>query len=402
MKTQLTDLQTAEKAFRANPPWAGNELVARVFGALEGEALVVGGAVRDALLYAPVADFDIATPFTPDEVVARVEHAGLKAHPTGIEHGTVTVSLGKGAVEVTSLRSDVETDGRRATVAFTSSVRKDAGRRDFTINALYADLEGTVYDFFGGLDDLKAKRVRFIGDAEARIAEDYLRILRFFRFSARFSPQKLDEEGLWASMRAREKLQTLSRERVRAEFLKTLILPSPEHTLHEMFSHGFLATIIPLAPHLTRFANLRKREAQLGEEPDAMRGLGALYLLKDEDVKTLERFFVLSRAEKAALYGLLPKIDYSGQPLRAAIYGYGKEAVKNQILSAHHLPLEKARKALEITSNWQAPTFPLTGADMAAKGIKPGPEMGARLKALEARWIESDFSLSREALLSQV
>ena len=402
MKTLIADLEKAERFSLAQAPWQWHGLARAIHAALGGEALVVGGVVRDALLGIAGADMDMATPLVPHEVMARVEAAGLKAHPTGIGHGTVTVAAGAETVEVTTFRRDVETDGRRAVVAFTASAREDAMRRDFTINAFYAGLDGTVYDFFGGRNDLADRRVRFIGAADERIAEDYLRILRFFRFSARFAALPPEPEALAACVKGRKGLASLSRERVRGEVFRILVADAAIPVLNIMFSHGFLQDIIPAVPRLGRLAQLRAREEALGEGADALRALAALWLHTPDHVARLRQAFVLSRAEDKALLALADREGYPHTALKPALYRFGRTAVRNQILSAVHLPLHEAAAALETAANWQVPVFPLAGADLAAHGLRPGPEMGKALKRLEALWVETGFHKSAKELLSHL
>jgi len=284
----------------ADAAWLKEGEVARLLSLLDRngeEARVVGGAVRNALLRVPIGEIDVATTALPEEVTRRVEAAGGKAVPTGVEHGTVTAIVGHRPIEVTTLRQDVETFGRKARVVFGRDWRADAERRDFTINALSATAAGALYDYVDGLDDIAARRVRFIGEPRRRIEEDYLRILRFFRFHANFGEGAPDSAGLDACIVARAGLETLSRERVRAELLKLLLAPRATATLAIMAECGLLGMILGGLGFLASFENLVKAEASLGAEPDAVRRLGALGVWVKEDAERLATRLRLSSTE---------------------------------------------------------------------------------------------------------
>ncbi len=283
-------------------PWAQRADLAVLIAALgAGNARYVGGAVRDTLLGLDVKDIDLATPLEPRDVIARCTRAGIKIIPTGIDHGTVTALLEQGPVEITTLRHDVSTDGRRATVAFASDWRDDAARRDFTINALYAVPDsGEIADWFGGLDDLAARRVRFIGDARQRIREDHLRILRYFRFQARFGSQPADSEAESACAELAATLKGLSRERVGMEMLNLLALPDPAPTVARMAELGVLAVVLPEA-RVAGLAALVAEEARQNVPPDALRRLAAL-LPADADLASgVAARFRLSGVQKKRL-----------------------------------------------------------------------------------------------------
>ncbi len=287
--------------------WLRHGEVARLLAALDcdgEEARVVGGAVRNALLNLAVDEIDVATTAVPDEVVRRVTGAGWKSVPTGIEHGTVTVVIDGKPFEVTTLRQDVETYGRHAKVAFGRDWRTDAERRDFTINALSASAAGKVHDYVGGIADIAARRVRFIGEPRERIAEDFLRILRFFRFHAWYGDGAPDTAGLHASILARAGLETLSRERVRMELLKLLLAPRPTPTLVVMAETGILGLVLGGVPLLAGFENMAKVEAATGRGADAVRRLGALNVLVREDAERLAERLRLSNAEAERLVAL--------------------------------------------------------------------------------------------------
>ncbi len=386
---------------RLDAPWLTAPGTAAVVEALGREnARFVGGAVRDSLVGRPVKDIDIATPLAPEEVMRRVGEAGLKAVPTGIDHGTVTVVSDHRPFEVTTLRRDVETFGRRARVAFTDDWQADASRRDFTINALYADAAGRLYDYFGGIDDLDAGRVRFIGEPEQRIIEDALRILRFFRFHAHYGHGPLDAAGLAACAAARDRLDLLSIERVRDEILKLLAAPDPVPVLEAMKGAGILALILPEADGFEALRRLIAVERAL-DRTDPLRRLAALAGRDPVRLDRLARRLRLSNRQRArlvAMAGEVPRLE--PRALRAAVYRSGNETICDRILLAAD-PADPAalRAALAELERFSPPRFPLTGRDLVAAGHRPGPALGAALRDLEERWIASDFAPGRAELL---
>ena len=350
-------------------------------------ALVVGGCVRNALLGREVSDVDIATDARPERAMALAEAAGIKAVPTGIDHGTVTLVLSGQPFEVTTFRRDVETDGRRAVVAFTADVGEDAARRDLTMNALYAEADGTVIDPLGGLADLRARRVRFVGDAATRIAEDRLRVLRFFRFHAWYGDAEggLDSEGLAACAAAAGDLDELSRERVGAEMLKLLAAPDPAPATAAMAQSGVLPATVPGAD-AAALALLVAAEARVGAGPDPIRRLAAL---GGEDVARRLR---LSRADGK-------RVDL----LRGAEGEVAELAWRHGPGVARDVALVRAAAGLDLPSDLdgriargKAAKFPIRSADLPLEG----PALGRALAEAEARWIASDFRLTREELLS--
>ncbi|GAA4006780.1 CCA tRNA nucleotidyltransferase [Sphingomonas humi] len=360
--------------------------VVQVFKALgDGQARLVGGAVRDGLLGAMVADVDVATPLSPYEVMRRCGAAGIRTIPTGIVHGTVTALSAGETLEITTLRADLTTDGRHATVAFTDNWREDAARRDFTINALYFDpSSGEVHDYFGGLADLKAGRVRFIGEPLQRIAEDHLRILRFFRFTARFGAG-VDEAGLAACAARANDLMALSRERIADEWVKLLSLPEPVATVALMLEHGLLAPVLPeiTAEAPARLAALVEAEQAAGLTPHPLRRFAALLpgdaTLCDKVAARLK----LSNKERKRLG--LAAIPYAGEVPRALAYRIGVAEAQDRLLLAGRLD---DAAALE---GWQAPRLPVGGGQLIERGLAPGPTVARTLKTIEEDWVAEGF-----------
>jgi len=346
-------------------------------------ARYVGGAVRDTLLGIAVKDVDIATPLEPQEVMRRLKAHSITVIPTGIEHGTVTAVLKGGPVEITTLRHDVSTDGRRATVAFASDWQDDAARRDFTINALYADPETLeVFDWFGGLEDLAARRLRFIGDARQRIREDHLRILRYFRFQARFGSQPADEEAESAVAELAATLKGLSRERVGMEMMNLLGLPDPAPTVARMAELGVLAVVLPEADVAALVALVAQEQAQ-DVAPDALRRLASLLPADVPLAESVASRFRLSGAQKKRL-ALAAGRDGGECAARTLAYRLGVEAALDRLLLTGQ-PISALR-------DWDVPVFPLKGGDIVARGVKAGPEVARVLRAVEARWIAAGFA----------
>ncbi|BAT58912.1 CCA-adding enzyme [Variibacter gotjawalensis] len=385
-------------------PWAVGE-PARLIAALDSdgeEARVIGGAVRNLLLGEQVADLDIATTAHPDEVTRRARALGFKVVPTGAAHGTVTVVIDGKPHEVTTLREDVETFGRKAIVRFGRDWQKDAERRDFTINALSMTRHGDVIDTVGGLPDIEQRRVRFIGDARQRIREDYLRILRFYRFHARYGAGAPDAEGVAATIAERDGLQLLSRERVRAELLKLLAAPGAPETVALMAEAGLLLPFLGVAipPQLTRLARL---EAALSLEAAPVRRLGALALFVTDDAARFAERLRLSANEEERLRAMaesLPPLmhDHSEAAGQALLYRCegNREAFADKVLLAwvrsEAAPDEPAWRALfDLPGRWQPPKFPIRAADLIALGLEKGPALGAALAAAEAEWISAGF-----------
>lgn len=375
----------------------------RVLAAVEREgdrAMLVGGSVRNALLGLPASDIDIATTARPETVRDRAREAGLKAVPTGIEHGTVTVVADGRPFEITTLREDVETDGRRAVVRFGRDFAHDALRRDFTINALYADAEGRIHDFVGGLPDLAARRLRFIGDPVQRIREDYLRILRFFRFHSEYAEGPLDAEGFAACVRERGGLDQLSRERVRAELLKLVSTRRAAETLAEMDEAGLLALVTGRPCATTDFAELLR----LSPQSDGVTRLFALLAPAPGEAEVLRERLRLSNEETSRIEAIAraaAEIEggASGRALRGVAYRHGRDAAlaATRVTAARRREAELPKGAASLIAS--APeTAPFSGAVMLALGLRPGPSMGRAIAEAEAEWIARDFPQDAEAI----
>ena len=396
-------------------PWmtdARTRAVMRALKAEGGDARFVGGAVRNALLGEPVGDIDIATPIVPDEVMRLLEAAGLGAVPTGLEHGTVTaISEGK-PFEVTTLRRDVETFGRRAVVAFTGDWAEDAARRDFTMNALYADEAGTVYDTVGGVADLHARRVRFVGEARTRIREDYLRILRLFRFHAWYGRGGIDREAFDAATAEKGGLKLLSGERVQNELFRLLAAADPIPALAAMESAGILMEILPGALDVVRLAHLiaikdvhgfpgqpvLRLAALLSDSPDTARNVASTLKLSNAD---RDRLVDAATADARIAAGLPPP------QARGLLYRLGRQCFQDQLLlrwaASGAEPDDSGWHALlSLAEQWKKPVFPLDGRDAMAAGFEQGPKIGEVLRDLEQSWIDADFALDRTTLLERL
>jgi poly(A) polymerase len=380
-------------------PWMTAAETRAVMAAL-GEARFVGGAVRNALLGRKVEDVDIATPLAPAEVSRRLEAAGLKAVPTGIEHGTITAVAGGKPFEVTTLRHDVETDGRHAVVAFTADWAEDARRRDFTMNALYADAEGEVFDYVGGVADLTAGRVRFVGDATTRIREDYLRILRLFRFHAWYGAGDMDADGLQAAAREKASLKTLSGERLQKEMLRLIEAPSPVAVLRTMSAAGILGELLGGETRLPRLERLAQIDADNFFAPDAVLRLAAL--LGAADAQRVAAAWRLSNAHAERLEAALDRatgiVPYlSPREVRKLLYRLGAARFRDQVfLGWAEDPKDSHtvqwRALLAMAESWRRPQFPVSGRDVMQAGVPEGPLVGRVLGEVEQWWIDSDFT----------
>ena len=365
------------------PPadWRDRAGLRRLVAALgAGNARIVGGAVRDTLLGIETADIDLATPHDPRNVIALLEAAGIKAVPTGIDHGTITAVSSDEVYEVTTLRRDVTTDGRRATVAFTDNWREDAARRDFTINALYADpATGQIHDYFGGIADLKARHVRFIGDPYRRIAEDHLRILRFFRFLARFG-DIADPDGLAACTERANDLMALSRERIANELLRLLVAPRAVEVVALMIERGVFVPVLPEIANVARLADLTTREADAAIAPDPIRRLAALLPADPTVAASVGARLKLSKKQRQRLESAALPPD--AEP-RALAYRLGIDLAIDRLLLS-------GGDAAAIR-DWARPTLPVSGGQLVALGLKAGPDVAKTLRRIEDRWIAEGF-----------
>ncbi|HEX2590414.1 MAG TPA: CCA tRNA nucleotidyltransferase [Rhizomicrobium sp.] len=383
-------------------PWMRSAEVQAVLAALGGEARFVGGAVRNALMNRPIDDVDLATPLTPDVVMQKLRAADINAVPTGIEHGTVTAVTNGQTFEVTTLRRDVSTDGRRAVVAFTTDWKEDASRRDFTMNALYANTDGELFDYFGGLDDLKARHVRFIGDATQRIREDYLRILRLFRFHAWYGTGEIDAEALRASAAEKAGLAQLSGERISKEMLKLLAADEPVPVLRVMAASGILSEVLPGELNFTRLEKLAANDADAFLTPDPLLRLVALLPSDPAAAEALAARWRLSNAQSDRLTdvaGAREKIvSYlSVKEVRRLLYRLGPARMRDRLYikwaedpKVGNVMQWRALIAM-ADDHWPKPQFPLTGRDVMLAGVPQGPLVGEIMKEVEDWWIDADF-----------
>lgn len=394
----------------ADAPWLTSGGTARVLQLLNAdgeEARVVGGAVRNALLKLPPGDMDIATTALPEEVMRRAKGAGIKSVPTGLDHGTITLVIDGHPYEVTTLREDTETFGRKAKVVFGRDWVRDAERRDFTMNGLSVDAKGVVHDYVGGLADVAARRVRFIGNADQRIAEDYLRILRFFRIHAAFGAGDPDRDGYLACIRGRAGLASLSAERVRMEMLKLLVANGASAAALAMADGGLLQALIGGVAYTGPLATMVAIERELGLDADAARRLASLTVAVTEDAKRVAMRLRLSNAEAKALdsmghrwWRFASKDEASARRL---LYRLGPERYHDRVLLAwarlgDDVNSSRWRELAELPQRWRAPKFPLKAADFIARGLAEGPLLGHVLTLAEDAWLAADFPLDDAAL----
>lgn len=385
----VPDLETAEWLRRPE-----TQAIMAALDGMQGRTRAVGGVVRDTILgrLTDSTDLDLATELVPDDVIARAAAAGIASYPTGISHGTVTLKLGATLAEVTTLRRDVETDGRRAVVAFGTDWAEDARRRDFTLNALYCNADGTLFDPLGGLGDALAGRVRFIGDASQRIAEDGLRVYRFFRFSASHGGETFDADGLAACAAAVGTLAHLSAERVGAEMVRMLELPGIARTLGVMGQVGLLDIETPQLRHMLAYEgfggrSVAARLALLGDLADRR----AAWRLPNSLVREAE---AIDRAATLV----------ADERIGEAAYRHGNAAVEGLALAAvrHGWRRDRLAEAARELGRLKIPVLPVSGHDLTGLGIAPGPVIGQTLSRLEQKWIESDFTLQKGELLALI
>jgi poly(A) polymerase len=392
---------------RLEPYWLKEPVVQRLLSALtagEIEARFVGGCVRDTLLDLEIGDIDLATPALPPAVIAALAAARIKALPTGLDHGTVTAVIPPRQFEITTLRRDVETDGRHARVAFDAGWSEDAARRDFTINALYLAPDGTLFDPVGGRADLEAHRVRFVGDPAIRIAEDVLRILRYYRFEARFGSGEGDASARAACRAAVPLLPALSAERVQRELLRLLATPAPSRALSMMRADSVLTAILPEATRIDRLGKLLAIAA-----PDPLLHLAALIETDRAAAFALAERLRLSNSDRDRLAGLAEPwpIEPDGDPMaqRLAIYRLGRDRYCDLTLLAAadgRVAPDRLRDLLRLAETWPIPTFPLAGSDVTALDIAPGPRVGQLLGAVKRWWGDGDFAAGREECLAKL
>jgi len=409
---------TAAQLAPEDHPWLADARLQTVLDALEadgGGARIVGGAIRNAVLGEPVGDIDIATTETPERAMALCAKAGLRSMPTGLAHGTVTVlatsSEGTKSFEVTTLRRDLLTDGRHAEVAFTDDWAQDAARRDFTMNALYCDRSGKVFDPLNGYQDLITKRIRFVGDPLARVREDYLRILRLFRFAARYGPQDIDEPSLSACVTERDGLDKLSAERIRQEWFRLIVGKWAVPVVEIMADTGILPYVIGQEISVDALSRLAETESFLRLAPDPLLRSFNLSSARRTIVPWLRDHLRLTNAERDRLEQLVAAGRVTPglreKERRAVLYRLGPETFRDAVLTTwcrEPVAPDNAvwRELFSLADEWPIPTFPLRGNDLVELGIPPGPEIGLLLEALQDLWIASDFSENKQALLSRI
>ncbi|MGH1405560.1 MAG: CCA tRNA nucleotidyltransferase [Rhodomicrobiaceae bacterium] len=409
----------------ADAKWLETKELKKLFETflVKGDELkVVGGAPRNYLLEKPVEDIDLATIFTPEEIIEKAKLADIKTIPTGIEHGTVTVLINEATFEITTLRADVKTDGRHATVEFGTSWLEDAKRRDFTINALYVLADGTVEDPIGtGLADIKTQTVHFIGNAENRIREDYLRSLRYYRFASHYTKPPFDPQAISATIKLKEGLRSLSAERIKSELFKILSAPEPVEVVTELYQNGILAALLGTAPNIRAFFKLVDLEKKLNEKADTSLRLAILSTWHVGDVERLTKRFKLSKTEtkkielkvKADLEknSLITSLDLNKSEGRFLYNKYffilGKADYSSLIkllyaLGHCSLNLDAVIEKIKSIEVGEVKELPVKGADIIKKGVPPGPEVGKILEHLTMEWLKSDGEASSEELLALI
>lgn len=403
----MTDL-TPEKF-----PWMRDKAMTALFKAFPKDSLrFVGGCVRNALWGEPVTDTDLAVALEPNEVMSALKSAGIRYIETGVAHGTVTAIIQGKPYEITSLRQDIETDGRHAVVTFTEDWAQDAQRRDLTFNALYANEEGRIFDPTGqGLEDLKARRLHFVGKADERVKEDYLRILRFFRFLAWYGgDSKVDAASLKACRENRSGIKGLSAERVWSEIKKLLLARDPSRALHIMLTNDILELVLPEANNVDGIDRLLTLETRENLDPDPLLRLMAMSAREPLQMALLCKRLKMSGAETKRLRNWAEdsealSLDLSERDRKAALYRAGKQTILDRTLlraAGESDPIKSAHwmSFANLASDWERPEFPLSGKDLKAAGVETGPRMGKALQALEALWVRSGFTAEKEKLLT--
>lgn len=404
----MNDARSTGTTFQLNAFWLSSPSLAAVFDAIEPIAPIraVGGAVRNTIMGEPIADVDLATEAEPAEVAKAALANGLRVHETGLDHGTLTVVSQHIAYEVTTLREDVSTDGRRATVRFTRDWSLDAARRDFTINALYVDRHGAGLDTVGGYGDCVARRVRFIGDAQQRILEDHLRILRFFRFNAAYGIGTLDADGLDAVRRNKETITALAAERIAHEVMRIVVAPRAADVLALIGEEGFLAHVMPGPYNMSAYKALVGLEQRIGRQPTPTLAIAALL---DYDMAAFERTanaLKFSRRDRAraadAIRAARHMPPHSVPASHALLFDHGAEAFIDGLIigASRGADIIDLPRLVTLARQWRRPKLPVSGTDLLEQGGQPGPELGQRLNQLEAVWRESDFTLDKAHLLA--
>lgn len=394
----------------ATQSWMVAPETLRVMAALsaKGEARFVGGAVRDALLNRPVMDVDIATTLFPDETIETLIEHNISYVPSGLQHGTVTAIIDGTSFEITTLRRDVKSHGRTSDVAFTQDWQKDAQRRDFTINALYATIDGKIYDYFGGVQDLRAGRVIFVGDPAERIREDHLRILRYFRFHAHYGRGEADTRSMAAAIDLAHLIQTLSRERIRQEVLKLLAADRAGEIWRIMAENGVVTHFLPEATRISALEKTIALEQRLHRGGYALRRLASLLDATPEGLRRLSEHLRLSRDQARLLAAIVltaPSLmkNADARHIKRLVYRYGNELVESMVIVAAAWGADFDIDALhDVAAVFRSPRFPLTGDDLTARGLQPGPRLGEILKEIENWWIAEDFVPGRTAVLQEL
>ncbi len=407
-------MEAVKKISTHDHPWMSKPSLVKLFSILNHDGLnarMVGGCVRDALLGRKIIDIDVACRLIPEESLKRLEQAGVKVVPTGLKHGTITAVMGKSNFEITTLRRDEETDGRRAEVVYIDDWQEDAQRRDFTINAFYLDLDGSLYDPCGGLRDITARKVRFIGDADQRIHEDGLRILRFFRFAAQIGQGEMDSAGLAACLKNKSLIDGLSGERLAQEIFKILRSDNLLPVMKVMNEGGILDKIIPNHEDIQKLNAYVRLEKTL-EKCNILARLSCLLRKDKTAIKNINRHLKLSNKQVKILknyadHDISIQADMSQKDIRRIIYHHGRDMFIFALLQSWAYVMadeshETWRKILAYGEAWLIPTFPVQGKDLMARGVKSGAEIGQQLRALELEWVQSDFHLTREEILEQV